>query len=141
MFQQMYWCFKKIVDVDTVNYIYFWKSKGLSDEHTAAPNTSDYSLNPQLSYLGTKTRVDVRWTSLKQENIYLKTSPTLINCLFGAVSLSKNSDIDKYKYSSYGIGFDKGGICLVSNGFSRNVIIFGVDMSLHVYVDNKGKTF
>ena len=46
--------------VDTVNYIYFWKSKGLSDEHTAAPNTIDCSLNPQLSYLDTKTRVDFR---------------------------------------------------------------------------------
>ena len=32
-------------------------------------------------------------------------------------------------------------VCLVSNGFSRNVIIFRVDMSLYVYVDNKGKTF
>ena len=28
--------------------------------------------------------------------------------LFGAVSLTKNADIDKYKYSGYGIGFDRG---------------------------------
>ena len=33
--------------------------------------------------------------------------PTLKNCLFGAVTLTKNTDIDKYGYSSYGIGFDK----------------------------------
>ena len=30
--------------------------------------------------------------------------PTLENCLFGAVKLTKNSDIDKYKYSGYSIG-------------------------------------
>ena len=31
---------------------------------------------------------------------------TLKKCWFGAVSLSKNADVDKYKYSGYGIGFD-----------------------------------
>ena len=33
--------------------------------------------------------------------------PTLENCLFSAVTLSKNADIDKYRYSGYGIGFDR----------------------------------
>ena len=33
--------------------------------------------------------------------------PTLKNCLFGTVTLSKNADIDKYGYSAYGIGFDR----------------------------------
>ena len=32
---------------------------------------------------------------------------TLVYCLFGAVSLTKNADIDKYKYSRCGIGFDR----------------------------------
>ena len=31
--------------------------------------------------------------------------PTLENCLFGAVKLKKDTDIDEYKYSGYGIGF------------------------------------
>ena len=31
--------------------------------------------------------------------------PTLKNALVGAVKLTKNSDIDKYKYFGYGIGF------------------------------------
>ena len=35
--------------------------------------------------------------------------PTLKNCLFGAVTLTKNSDIDKYRYSGYGIRFDRRG--------------------------------
>ena len=38
---------------------------------------------------------------------YFKTHPTLVNCLFGAVSVTKNTDIDKNKYSGYGIGFDR----------------------------------
>ena len=33
--------------------------------------------------------------------------PTLKNCLFGAVTLTKNADIDKYEYFVYGIGFDR----------------------------------
>ena len=32
--------------------------------------------------------------------------PTLKNCLFAAVTLTKNAYIDKYGYSGYGIGFD-----------------------------------
>ena len=28
------------------------------------------------------------------------------NSLLGAVKLTKNSDVDKYKYSEHGIGFD-----------------------------------
>ena len=33
--------------------------------------------------------------------------PVLENCLFGAVSLTKHVDIDHYKYSGYGIGFER----------------------------------
>ena len=33
--------------------------------------------------------------------------------LFGAVSLAKNGDTDKYKYSGYGIGFDRHGFFLI----------------------------
>ena len=36
--------------------------------------------------------------------------PTLENCLIGAVNLTKNVDIDKYKFSGYAIGFDRHGI-------------------------------
>ena len=35
---------------------------------------------------------------------------TIENALFGAVSLTKNADVDKCKYSGYGIVFDKKGI-------------------------------
>ena len=68
--------------------------------------------------------------------------PTLKNCLFGAVTLTKNADIDKYGYSGYGIGFDRGSSSSVSNsGFGQNVIIFGVDMSSSVHVVIRKNTF
>ena len=66
--------------------------------------------------------------------------PTLENCLFGAVSLTKNADIDKYGYSGYGIRFDRKTVfSFPSGGFTQNVIIFGVDMSSSAYIDNKKK--
>ena len=69
VFQPMYRYFKRVIGVGTGNYIDFWKSKGLSDENITAPSTSDYKLNPQLSYFGTKTRVDFRGSCLKQDKI------------------------------------------------------------------------
>ena len=65
--------------------------------------------------------------------------PTLENCFFGAVSLTKNKYIDEYKYSGYGIGFDRKGRFSVGNGFGRNCIIFGVDRSSFVHLDKKKK--
>ena len=66
--------------------------------------------------------------------------PTLENCLFDAVSLNKNDDIDKYKYSRYGIGFHRHGFFWhPSRGTCRNVIIFGVDMSLSIKINNRKK--
>ena len=54
----------------------------------------------------------------------------MTNALFGAVKLTKNTDIDKYKYSGYGIGFDSHRFYShPSGGTGRNVIIFRADMS------------
>ena len=43
------------------------------------------------------------------DNFNSSNYPTIENCLFGSVKLTKNSDIDKYGYSGYGIGFDRKG--------------------------------
>ena len=49
--------------------------------------------------------------------------PTLKNCLFGAVTLTKNANIEKYKYSGYGIGFDRGSsFSFPGGGFGQNVL-------------------
>ena len=70
----------------------------------------------------------------------LNTDYTLGNCLFGTVKLTKNDDPDKYKYSSYGIGFDsRSGFSWTDGSVSKNAIIFGADMSSFVHIDNKSK--
>ena len=86
-------------------------------------------LNPSVNYVGTKARVKFNGDYLKQDkitfhhgkivNIYIayeversvniSSYPTLENCLFGAVKLTKHVDADLYKYSGYGIGFDRRG--------------------------------
>ena len=66
--------------------------------------------------------------------------PTLGNSLFGAVKLVKMLILINTKYSWYGFGFDmKGTFSFPSGVFGKNIIIFGVDMSSSVYVDNKKK--
>ena len=52
----------------------------------------------------------------------------------------KNADIDKNKYFGFGISFDRtGSFSSPADGFGSNAIIFGVDMSSSVRVDNKKK--
>ena len=58
--------------------------------------------------------------------------------MFRAVKCTKNADVDKYKYFVYGIGFDgKGVFSHRIDGFGNNSIIFGIDASPSVYIDNK----
>ena len=148
--------------ITNTDYISSWKSKGLSAESIKTPATSDNSLTPALSYYGAKTKVKFTGSCLKQSkisythgeivNIYIVyelgassfhlNDPTLKKCLFGAVTLTKNADIDKYGYSGYGIGFDRRGSFSFSGGrFGQNILVFGVDMSFSAHIDNKKKTY
>ena len=56
VFQPTYRYVKTVARVGTGIYIYFWKSEGFSDENITAPTTTDYTLSPQLSYLGNKKK-------------------------------------------------------------------------------------
>ena len=52
--------------------------------------------------------------------------------------MSKNADPDKYSYSGYGTAFDgRRTFSLPNAGWSKNVIIFGVDMSSSTHADNE----
>ena len=67
---------------------------------------------------------------------------TLENCLLGAVKLTKHLDVNLYKYSGYGLGFDRKGFCShPSGGNGKIVIIFGVDMSSTTKIDKEKKIF
>ena len=74
-----------------------------------------------------------------ERSVNISSYLTLENCLFGAVKLTKHVDVDQYKYSGYGIGFDRKGSYSIGNEVGRNVIIFGVDMSSSPHIDNKKK--
>ena len=146
--------------VDTVDYVLSWQSKGLSDESIKPPTTTNNSLTPELNFYGTKTRVKFTRSCLKQSshilthkkvvNIYIvyelavsssnTSDPTIKNCLFGAVTLTKNAGIEKYKCSGCGIGFDRrSSFSFPSGGFDQNVLIFGADISTSIHIDNMKK--
>ena len=166
VFQPIYRYFEIIACVDNDNKISYWQSEGLSDERISSVTVSNYSVTPDLNYYGTRIRAGFYGGCLKQEkvtfnqgkvvNIYIvyetvrivnlskhssnDNYPTLENALFGPVSLTKNADIDKYKYSGYGIEFDrKGSFSFPGAGLGKNVIIFGVDMSSSTNIDNRKK--
>ena len=106
--------------IDISDYVLSWKSKGLSAESITRPSAPNNFINPLLNYLGTKIRVRFSGSCLTHDtivNIYIvyeinkkdnttSSDPTLENCLFGAVTLTKNVEIDKYGYSGYRNGFD-----------------------------------
>ena len=131
----------------------------MSDKRINSIKTPDYGINPKLNYV-TKARVEFNENCLKQDkiththgkivNIYIvyeltgsssdNNDLTVKSYLFGAVTLTKNADIDKCGYSGYGIGFDRrGSFPFPGIGLGRNVIVFGVDMSSSTKIDSKEK--
>ena len=117
----------KVNTITNTDYVSSWKSKGLSAESIKPPTTSDNSLTPRLNYYGNKVRVKFTGSCLKQPiilythsnivNIYIvyefgassshNNDSTLKICLFGAVTLTDNPYVYKYKYFGYRIGFDR----------------------------------
>ena len=70
----------------------------------------------------------------------IDSDPALKNCLFGVVTLTKNADTEKYRYSAFGIGFDRRSSFSFSvDGFDQHLLILGVDTSCSVHIDNKKK--
>ena len=140
-------------------FITEWKSKGLngvikSPDNSLGPALFTY-IRPYPKFKRAYQKFNGIW--LKQDkiafdhgyivNIYIvyglesnlnNFDPTLKNILFGAVKLTKNNDIDKYKYSGYGIESDSGGNVLFLDGsFGQNVITLGADMSSSEHANNK----
>ena len=120
LFQPLNKYFKLITNTSSISS---WKCEGLSNENIDPPTT-----RLSINYVGNKIRVKFTGSCLKQSNkltythgkvvnIYIvyelgassshNNDPTLKNCLFGAVTLTKNADIDKYGYSGYRVGFDR----------------------------------
>ena len=130
----------------------------MSNEKINSIKTPNHSITPNLDYYGTKTRVELNVGCLKQDrvtsnhgkvvniyivyeiskNINISSYPTLQNCLFGAVTLTKNADIYSWQYYKYGIGFNRhGSFSFPGIKLGRNVIFFWVDMSQSGIIDNR----
>ena len=161
VFQPIVRYFKVITGTNYISSLQLIMFKGLSAEGIKPPITSDNSLTPELNYYDDftvrgkfsrsclkqpkftythKTKVNIYFVSELVASTSNNNDPTLKNYLFRAVTLTKNTDIDKYGYSSYGIGFDRrSSFSFRSGGFGQNILIFGVDMSSSAHVDNKKK--
>ena len=63
---------ERIAGAGNGDHIYYWKSKGLSDEIISSIKISDYRISPYLSYYDTnKTRVKFDRGCLKQDPGFL----------------------------------------------------------------------
>ena len=142
-FQPIHRYFKVIAITKYVEYVSEWKSKGLSGKTIKSIATSDNSLNPKLSYYGSKIRVRFAGSCLKQPKITY-THGTIVNIYivyeFGASGSNDSDPTWKYCLYGYGIGFDRKSVfSFPGGGFGQNVIILGVDMSSYTHIDNKKK--
>ena len=146
----------KLINTD---YVSSWQSKRLSTGAIKPSATSNNSLTPRINYYyASKIRAKFTGSCFKQDkitfndgkvvNVYIvyklsasnssDSNPTIKKCLFGTVNLTKNADIDKYRYSGYGIGFDRrSSFSFPGGAFHQNIIIFGVDMNSSIHIDNK----
>ena len=112
VFQTTYRHFNIVSNNDS--NILSWKFKGLSDKSIKPPSTSNKMRNPSLNDVGTKARIECKedWLKLDKisfdygkvvsiyivyeinKNVNISSYPTLENCLFGAVKLTKHIDFD-----------------------------------------------
>ena len=159
-----YLVFKPIIRyfriIANTKYISSWKFKGLSDKTITPYATSDNSLTPFIDHQGSHVRLKFNKDYLREPNITYDhghkvnvyffyglgasnsniSDPALKNSLSGAVTLTKNADIEKYGYSDFGIGFDRrSSFTFPGGGFGPNVLIFGVDMNSSAHIDDKQK--
>ena len=65
----MYKYFKRIAGAGSGNYIYIWKSKGLSNEKLDSITASNYKITSELSFCCTKTKVEFNGSCLMQDKV------------------------------------------------------------------------
>ena len=140
------------------NYSDFYTMNGIEDTKTNLPllkiDKEIYVLL-QGNYFQQNSNIIIPNNNKNVVNIYFvykldpisstrNTDYTIQNALFGAMKITKNTDYSQNNYTGYGLCFDEGGEfghTVKQGNFNRttnarNVIIFGVDMSLHYNGDN-----
>ena len=132
-------------------------SMQMTNDKLKPPYTGNKSLSPNLIWNESRIGLKFEGSCLKQDTtpitrndgvslyiVYkldawsrgLNTGFILKNCLFGDVELTKNADSDKYKYSGYAFNL-RSEFTLSDGSMGKNVVIFGVDMSSSLHIDNK----
>ena len=83
VFKPMYRYFKITAGVGNGSYIYYWQSKGLSDERINSITASNCSGTPFLDYYGIKKRSRIQWKLFKigQNYVYSWKSSKYLLCL------------------------------------------------------------
>ena len=92
VFQPLSKHFQKNIGVGNGQYVYYWKSKGLSDESINSITTSAYIITP--NYFGNKVRVKFSGSCLKQDKIGY-THKTIVN-IYIFHEITKNNPISSY---------------------------------------------
>ena len=150
IFQSMHRYLKFVTNSQNISS---WRPKGWSDKKIKVVNGLYLSVNHVNEKLRLKfedsclAKTKVTYTHKNIVNNYIvyeidATIKKLINCLFSAVNFAKNSDINKFGYTGYGIRFDRGTTFSFPSGeFGHNVLIFGVTGPTHIsgstHIDNK----
>ena len=144
--------FKVFSITQYLEYVSEWKSKGLSNESIKAISTSDTKIRVEFTG-GCLKQPKISYTHRKVVNIYIvyelgasssnDSDPTLKDCLFGALTLTKDADIEKYGYSGYEIGFDRRGSFSKCINFWRRYEFFcthGEKDKRHISLRNRTNT-
>ena len=150
--------------IPSITDLFQWEPKGLSNEKISSDVTANHRLSSKLIWLNnSRIRERIKESCLKQDKVTstpkdlanlfivyeldrcsqaLKANFALKDCLFGAVKLTINTDPDKCSYSGYGVGLDSRSLISFPNvDCHKNIVIFRVDNSSSVHIDNKKKRY
>ena len=86
--------FKKVAGLGSGNYIYYWKSKGLSDERINSIKTLHDSITPNLNYYDTRTRVEFNESCFKQDEVIFNHEKVVNSYI--VYEISKSINISSY---------------------------------------------
>ena len=125
-----------ILKNDERMYVYLQGSH--FQQNNVLTSNNDHVINTNVINIYTVYKLDPTASSRD-------TTFTIQNALFGAMQITKNADNSKNNYKGYGICFDERsefGHTITEGGFThtadtRNVLIFGADMSFSVHATNR----
>ena len=100
----------------------------MSNESIKPPSAPNNFLTSSLNYLGTKIRVKFSGSCLKQDKVTYAHGKIVNIYIVYEINKKDNTIISDPTLEN----------CLFPNGgYGQNVIIFGVDMSSSIHIDNK----